>query len=74
MGRPKGIARKPREHDPVEEADAHSFNSGRAEVRGVDGKIQFGAAGLEVEGAETTAVFPLLGLLDFMTATLPSVI
>jgi hypothetical protein len=40
------------------------------EIRGVD----VGLAALEVEGAETTAVFPLLGLLDFMTATSPSVI
>ena len=44
------------------------------EIRGVDAKIKFGLAVLEVEGAETTAVFPLLGLLDFMTATSPNVI
>ena len=44
------------------------------EIRGVDAKVKFGLAVLEVEGAETTAVFPLLGLLDFMTATSPSVI
>jgi len=43
-------------------------------MRGADDPIQFEAAILEVEGAEITAVFPLLGLLDFMTATSPSVI
>lgn len=40
----------------------------------VDAPINFGVAGREVVGAENTADFPLLGLLDLMTATSPSVI
>ena len=65
----EGDPEKAAEHDPVAEADEVDV-----ETRGVDAKIKFGAAALEVEGAEITAVFPLLGLLDFMTATSPSVI
>ena len=68
-GEAEGNREKAAEYDPVAEADEVDV-----EMRGVDAKIKFGAAALEVEGAETTAVFPLLGLLDFMTATSPSVI
>jgi hypothetical protein len=48
-----------------------------AEIRkvdGVDDPIHSGADTLKAEGAATTVVFPLLGLLDFITATSPRVI
>ena len=44
------------------------------EIVGVDGRIKSGALFAEVEDAEIDGLFPLLGLLGFITATSPRVI
>ena len=44
------------------------------EITGVDGPIKSEAVEIEVEGAAEQALFTLLGLLGFITASSPRVI
>ena len=75
-GEAEGDLEKADERDIVGEADEENLgvDDAEQEITGVDGPIKSEAVEIEVEGAEITVGFPLLGLLGFITASSPRVI